>query len=154
MIHAILLSDETKRDGAIAPNLIREIGEINSLTTDSGYDELKVYQTALNYMKPNGKIIIHPRANAVVSASKKAALRQRDQHVKEIQSKGIFEWRKTSGYYQQSKVENAFYRYKTIIGDHLKSRREDSRLVESILTCNLLNKFRLMTKPQSELIPK
>ena len=60
-------------------------------------------------MKPNGKIIIHPRSNTVVSATKKAALRQRDQHVKEIQYKGIFEWRKTSGYYQQSKVENAFY---------------------------------------------
>ena len=60
MIHAISLSDETKRGGAIAPNLIREIGEINSLTTDSGYDEFKVYQTVLNYMKPNGKIIIHP----------------------------------------------------------------------------------------------
>ena len=42
MIHAISLSDETKRDGVVAPNLIREIGEINSLITDSGYDEFKV----------------------------------------------------------------------------------------------------------------
>ena len=42
MIHAVSLSDETKKDGAVAPNLIRKIGEINSLTTDSGYDELKV----------------------------------------------------------------------------------------------------------------
>ena len=123
MIHAASLSDETKRDGAVAPNLIREVGEMNSLITDSGYDEIKVYQTALNHMKPNGKIIIHPRSNAVVSANKKAALRQRDKHVKEIQSKGVFEWRKTAGYYQQSKVENSFYRYKTIIADHLKSRR-------------------------------
>jgi hypothetical protein len=89
MIHAVSLSDETKRDGAVAPNLIREVGEINSLITDSGYDEIKVYQTALNHMKPNGKIIIHPRSNAVVSANKKAALRQRNQHVKEIQSRGI-----------------------------------------------------------------
>ena len=55
-------------------------------------------------MKSNGKIIIHPRSNAVISASKKATLRQRDQHVKQIQSRGVFEWRKTSGYYQQSKV--------------------------------------------------
>ena len=60
MIHAASLSDETKRDGAVAPNLIREVGEINSLITDSGYDEIKVYQTALEHMKPDGKIIIHP----------------------------------------------------------------------------------------------
>ena len=97
-----------------------------SLITDSGYDESKVYQTAINHMKPNGKIIIHPRLNAVVSANKKAALRQINQHVKQIQSRGVFEWRKTSVYYQQSKVENSFYRYKTIIGDHLKSRRDHS----------------------------
>ena len=51
MIHVISLSDETKRDGEIAPNLIREIGEINSFTTDSGYDELKVYQTALSFIQ-------------------------------------------------------------------------------------------------------
>ena len=72
MIHAVSLSDETKRDEAVTPSLIKEISEINSLTTDSGYDEFKVYQTALAYMKPNGKIIIHPRSNAVVLANKKA----------------------------------------------------------------------------------
>ena len=38
-----------------------------------------------------------------------------------------FEWRKISGYDQQSKVENSFYRYKTIIGDDLKSRKENSK---------------------------
>ena len=43
MIHAVSLSDETKRDGVVAPGLIREVGEINSLITDSGYDEIKVY---------------------------------------------------------------------------------------------------------------
>ena len=41
MIHAASLSDEIKRDGAFAPNLIREVGEINSLITDSGYDEFR-----------------------------------------------------------------------------------------------------------------
>ena len=76
MIHAVSLSDEIKVDGAVSPNLIREVGEINSLITDSGYDEIKVYQTALNYMKNNGKTIIHPRSNAVVSANKKTCLRE------------------------------------------------------------------------------
>jgi hypothetical protein len=90
----------------------------------------------------------------IIIPNNKVALRQRDQNMKEIQFRGLFEWRKNSGYYQQSKVENSFYRYKIIIEYHLKSRREDSRLVESTLACNLLNKFRLMTKPQSDLIPK
>ena len=42
-------------------------------------------------MKPNGKMIIDSRSNTVVSANKKSALRQRDQHVKEIESRGVFE---------------------------------------------------------------
>ena len=42
MIHAASLSDETKRDGTVAPNLIREVGEMNSLITDIGYDELRI----------------------------------------------------------------------------------------------------------------
>lgn len=50
---------------------------------------------------------------------KKSVLRQINKHVKNISSRDIFEWRKLSGYYQQSKVENSFYSYKTIIGYHL-----------------------------------
>ena len=36
----------------------------------------------------------------------------RDHHVHKIKKDGVFQWRKESGYYQQSKVENTFYRYK------------------------------------------
>ena len=38
--------------------------------------------------------------------------------------KGIHKWRRESRYYQQIRVENAFYRYQTILGKNLRSRRE------------------------------
>jgi hypothetical protein len=71
---------------------------------------------------------------------------------KDIESNGVYNWRRDSDYYRQSTVENTFYRYKQIIGDKLKARDEDSRQVESILACNILNLFRVMGRLESELV--
>ena len=73
--------------------------------------------------------------------SDKGKWTQRDKHVQKILDDGIHKWRRESGYYQQSKVENIFYRYKTILGNKLRSRREDNRHVETVIGCNILNRF-------------
>ena len=88
----------------------------------------------------------------VVSASDEAALRQRNQHVKSIDGDGVLTWKRTSGYYRQSEVENMFFRYKNLIGDELRVRNENSRKVEPVIACNILNRFKLLGSPQSELI--
>jgi hypothetical protein len=87
----------------------------------------------------SGQINIHPRANAVVSASDEAALRQRNQQIKSIDEDGVLPWKRTSGYCRQSEVENMFFPYKKLIGDELKARNENSRRVESVIACNILN---------------
>ena len=69
-----------------------------------------------------------------------------------IESNGVYNWRRASDYYRQSTVENTFYRYKQIIGDELKARDEDSRQVESILACNILNLLRVTGRAESELV--
>ena len=43
--------------------------------------------------------------------------------------------------FQQSKVENTFYRYKAIIGRRLRARIEKGREVEALLGCLVLNRF-------------
>ena len=91
--------------------------------------------------------MIHPRANGVVSALGEAALRHRNQLINSINEDGVLAWRRTSGYYRQSEVENMFYRYKTLIGNQLRARGKHSRQVESILACNILNHFRLLGRP-------
>ena len=60
--------------------------------------------------------------------------------------------KRTSGYYRQSEVENMFFRYKNLIGDELKARGENSRMVESVIACNILNQFKLLGSPQSMLV--
>jgi len=151
-IVANLLSEYQKTDGEIAPNLIHQVGRIDSITADKAYDQSRVYEAANDQLKEGGQINIHPRANAVISATDEAALRQRNQHIKSINQDGALAWRRTSGYYRQSEVENMFFRYKKLIGDELRARNEDSRRVESVIACNILNQFRLLGSPQSELI--
>ena len=146
------LSEDRKTDGEIAQQLIKQVVKIDSITADKGYDQSRVYEAANDQLKEGGQINIHPRANAVVSASNEAALRQRNQHVKSIDEDGVLTWKRTSGYYRQSEVENMFFRYKNLIGDELRARNENSRRVESVIACNILNKFRLLGSPQSTLV--
>ena len=152
LIVANHLTDERSCDGTIAPTLIGQTGHIDSIVADKGYDQIGVYEAAQVHLKQGGEIIIHPRANGVISASGEAALRQRNQHIKSINEDGVLAWRRTPGYYRQSAVENMFYRYKTLIGDQLRARGENSRQVESILACNILNQFRLLGRPECELV--
>jgi hypothetical protein len=149
LIVANQLSEDRKTDDEIAPHLIHKVGQIDSITVDKGYDQSRVYKPAHDKLKEGGQINIHPRVNAVVSASDEAALRQRNQHIKSIDEDGVLAWKRTSGDYRQSEVENMFFRYKKLIGDELRARGENSRRVESIIACNILNQFRLLGSPQS-----
>ena len=56
------------------------------------------------------QIIIHPRSNAVISDKGKWTQRDKlsKRQVQKIFEEGIHSWRRKSGYYPQSKVENAF----------------------------------------------
>ena len=98
------------QDGQRASHLLKKIREpIASFTGDRGYDQGTVYNHILGHTS-DAQIIIHPRSNAVVSD--KGKWTHRDKHVQKILDEGIHKWRRESGYYQQSKVENTFYRYK------------------------------------------
>ena len=152
MIVAHYLSEDRKTDGEIAPHLIKQVGKIDSITADKAYDQSRVYEASNDHMNETGQINIHPRANAVILASDEAALRQRNQHIKSIDEDGVLAWRRKSGYYRQSEVENMFFRYKKLIGNELRARGENSRRVESVIACNILNRFKLLGSPQSELI--
>ena len=147
-IHNSRVSKWYTRDGSRVPHLIDEIREpIASLTGDRGYDQRSVYGIVEKRNK-DATIVIHPRMNAVLSGNKKWT--QRDRHVQKIIDDGIYTWRRESGYYQQSKVENTFYRYKTIIGKNLRARTEEGREVEATIACGILNRFLELGRVQSE----
>jgi len=58
-------------------------------------------------------------------------------------------WKKESGYHRQARVENAFFRYKSIISDRLRARGQRAQAVEARLACNALNRLIEIGAPTS-----
>ena len=69
--------------------------------------------------------------------------------VKEI---GRRQWKKESEYHRQARVENAFFRYKSIVGGRLRARHPESQKAEAIIACNILNRMIAIGRPESVVI--
>ncbi|MCP5067268.1 MAG: hypothetical protein GY946_11940 [bacterium] len=63
----------------------------------------------------------------------------RDRPVARIKEVGRRQWKKESGYHRQGIVENAFFRYKSIIGDRLHARHSKAQEAETLIACDILN---------------
>jgi hypothetical protein len=143
------ITDETRKDASEITQLLKTVrGRMRSFTADGGYDERGVYAAVAKH-SPKASVIIPLRVNAQKSSCATAALKQRNKHIKAISTKGVFRWRRESGYYRQSIVENTIYRYKQIIGPSLRARNDESRKVEAVLGCKILNRSRALGMPQS-----
>ena len=85
----------------------------------------------------------------VKSMTERAAPIQRDRHLLEIEREGRFTWKRTSGYYDQAYVENAFSRFKRTCGDRLRAKRDEAQEREASLACQLLNRMGELGRPES-----
>ena len=72
----------------------------------------------------------------------------------DVEMLGRRQWKQTSGYHQQARVENAFFRYKAIIGDGLRARSPGARAVEASLACGVLNRMTELGRPESSAISR
>jgi hypothetical protein len=66
-----------------------------------------------------------------------------------VQEVGRRQRKKEAGYHQQARAENAFFRYKSILGDRLRARCERGRAIEARLTCSILNRMTALGRPAS-----
>ena len=55
----------------------------------------------------------------------------------------------TSGSHQHARVENAFVRYTSIVGDCLRARRSSGQRREAVLACHVLNRMTELGRPVS-----
>ena len=62
---------------------------------------------------------------------------------------GRRQWKKASGYHSQGRVENAFFRYKSIIGDGLRARSPAGQGSEVVHGCEILNRMTALGRPVS-----
>ena len=73
----------------------------------------------------------------------------RDRTVRRVNELGRRQWKKESGYHLQARVENTFFRYKSIIGDRLRARHPESQEAEALIACNILNRMFELGRPKS-----
>ena len=59
------------------------------------------------------------------------------------------EWQKESGYRQQARVENSFFRYKSVFGGGLKARHGKAQRREAAIGCHILNRMAELGRPSS-----
>jgi hypothetical protein len=117
-------------------------GAIASFTADAAYDTTAIYEAA---GARDAKVIVPPRKTATKSRRASA----RDRTVSRVKEVGRRQWKKESGYHQQARAENTFFRYKSIIGGRLRARRPESQEAEALIACNILNRMFELGRPKS-----
>ena len=74
---------------------------------------------------------------------------QREASLQRIRKVGRREWQKESGYRQQARVENSFFRYKSVFGGDLKARHSKAQRREAAIGCHILNRMAELGRPSS-----
>ena len=147
----IVASDLTTRrthDCARVPALLAQIdAPVASVSADGAYDKNAVYEAA--YTRGASRVLIPPGRNAKLRSNPSTALKERNRNIRSIRELGRREWHTYSGYSKRSRVENAVFRYKTIIGRGMKSRTLDGHRVEVQIACGILNTMTLLGMPDS-----
>lgn len=144
LVHA--LTEATADDATTGRDLIDAVdGDLVSVIADAAYDTVAIYETAT---ARGATVVVPPTRTANVSRRGQRS-RARDRTITNLKAIGRRQWKKESGYHQQARVENAFFRYKSIVGDRLRARSPAGQGSEAVLACNVLNRMTALGRPES-----
>ena len=115
------------------------------VTADAAYDTVAFYAAA---EMRDATVVVPPSKTARVSRRRPRS-RARDRTITDVRTLGRRRWKKEAGYQLQARVENAFFRYKSILGDRLRARSRGGRVAESVVACNILNQMTELGRPES-----
>ena len=129
-----------------------DAGEVTSRQLVTGYlARIAAYDTRGIYEAAGARgatVVIPPPRTATVSGRRPRSP-ARDRAIRQVQQVGRRQWKKESGYHRQGTVENAFFRYKSIIGDRLRARHSKAQEAETLIACNILNKMTALGRSAS-----
>lgn len=123
---------------------VAKVKQVKSFRADGAYDKEKVSKLLYEY---NIERIIPTQHNAVKNSD--PWQQSRNKTIEAIEQMGKKKWKESVGYHKRSLAETAMYRYKSIIGDHLKSRKHQNQLTEAKISCQILNQMLRLAKPVS-----
>ncbi len=146
VIVAHALTDATVDDATTGVELIQAVNDdLTRVTADTAYDTIAFYDAA----SARGATVVVPPAKTARVSRRRPRSSARDRTINAVKRIGRRRWKKRSRYHQQARVENAFFRYKSIIGDGLRARTPGGRTVKAVVACNVLNAMTDMGRPDS-----
>ena len=108
------LTDGSAQDARKGLGLLASVNRgVATFTGDGAYDSVAIYMAAsargAAVVVPPSKVAAKPRRRMPKSA-------ERDRTIKRVREVGRRRWKKESGYHRQGRVENTFFRWKSIRG--------------------------------------
>ena len=148
-IVASALTDRDVDDASqVGPLLDQVAGAVAAFTADGAYDQESVYADVAQ-RHPDAAVVVPPRSTAVPSETAESAPTRRDRHLQCIAEHGRMGWQKASGYNTRARAEAAIARLKQVIGDGLRSRRDERRATEVDVGVYALNRMLELGRPIS-----
>ena len=146
MIVAHALTEPTVDDATTGIDLLETVDdEITRVTADAAYDTVAFYEAA----GVRGATVVVPPSKTAKVSRRRPRSPARDRTIKKMKKLGRRRWKKEAGYHRQAQVENAFFRYKSIIGSGLRARSPGGRATEAAIACNVLNQMTERGRPES-----
>ena len=119
VIVAHMLTEATVDDATTGIGLVEALdADIARVTADAAYDTIAFYEMAT---ARGATVVVPPNKTARVSRRRPRSS-ARDRTIRKMKKIGRRRWKKEAGYHRQARVENAFFRYKAIIGGGLRAR--------------------------------
>lgn len=150
-VQAAMLSTAGVSDAEMVEPMLAQIDEpLERITADGAYDKRPVY-ASLRARAPATEIVIPPRRNARIwqHGNLHAPPHPRDEALRFIRAHGRQQWKEESGYHQRSLAETAVFRFKTIFGDHLRTRLLATQATQFGARCRALNIMTHLGMPDS-----
>ena len=146
MIVAHALTEPTVDDATMGIDLIATGADaIARVTADAAYETVACYAAA---EMRDATVVVPPSKTARVSRRRPRS-RARDRTITDVRTLGRHRWKQEAGYQLQARVENAFFRYTSILGDRLRARSRGGRVAESVVACTVLNQMPELGRPES-----
>jgi hypothetical protein len=112
-------------------------GKLTRVTADPAYDAVGFYEAA---RARGARVVVPPIAKASITGRGLRSA-ERDRTICQVEKFGRREWKKRSGYHRQGTVENAFFRFKTILGGRLHARGLSAQKAEVAIGRKTLNRM-------------
>jgi hypothetical protein len=149
-IVAAELTASSGDDASALPDLLDQIEvPVRRFTADGAYDHRSICDRVSVAGTKDVVIVIPPRRSAVSAEPTDGPWAQREAALERIRTLGRREWQKESGHREQARVENGFFRYKSVLGGGLKARNSKAQKTEAMIGCHILNRMAEFGRPKS-----